>query len=198
MSHEQKLQLMMEVLMKRIVSGLGIAFLILGSAHSSQAQTPQSASKDQQPLTQELLGEVRQLRIALQNMSVNAYRGQILLERLRLQQDQVGRASRELSSVRNEIGEMKSFVANAKDKLDDAEKQFDKGVLSTASINEVRNNFQNLKRREEFLNEREAQLSIEVDTERTNLNDLNKRLDALEREIVTNSLGDDAKKSSKK
>jgi hypothetical protein len=41
-----------------------------------------------------------------------------------------------------------------------------------------------------------SQLSIEVDTERANLSDLNKRLDALEREIVTNS-GNDSKKNSK-
>jgi hypothetical protein len=40
------------------------------------------------------------------------------------------------------------------------------------------------------------QLSIEFDTERANLSDLNKRLDALEREIVTNS-GNDSKKNSK-
>jgi hypothetical protein len=40
------------------------------------------------------------------------------------------------------------------------------------------------------------QLSIEFDTERANLSDLNKRLDALEQEIVTNS-GNDSKKNSK-
>jgi len=178
--------------------GIGITFLVLWLAHSSQAQTPQPASKDPQPVIQELLGEVRQLRIALQHMSVNAYRGQILLERLRLQQEQVGRATRDLSSVRNEIGEIKSTLTTAKERLDDAEKQFDKGVMSTTSVSAIRNSFQELKRREEFLNEREAQLSIEVDTERTNLNDLNKRLDALEREILTTSVGDDAKKNIKK
>ena len=70
--------------------------------------------------------------------------------------------------------------------------------MSTTSVSAIRHSFQELKRREEFLNEREAQLSIEVDTERTNLNDLNKMLDALEREIVTTSLSDDAKKSIKK
>jgi predicted nucleic acid-binding Zn-ribbon protein len=76
--------------------------------------------------------------------------------------------------------------------------EFDKGVMSTASVNAVRHSFMELKRREESLNEREAQLSIEVDNERVNLTDLNKRLDALEREIVTTSLGDDVKKSTKK
>ena len=185
--------------MKRsILLCIGGTFLVLWSAHSSYAQTPQSASKDPQPVIEELLGEVRQLRIALQHMSVNAYRGQILLERLRLQQEQVGRATRELSSVRNEIGEIKGTLATVKEKLDDAEKQLDKGVMATTSVSAIRHSFQELKGREEFLNERETQLSIEVDTERTNLNDLNKRLDALEREIVTTSPGDDAKKGIKR
>jgi flagellar biosynthesis chaperone FliJ len=129
-------------------------------------------------------------------MSVNAYRSQILLERLRLQQEQVSKATRELSFVRAEVGEIKGNLAAAKERQDDAEKQFDKGVMSTASLNAVRSSLLELKRREEFLNEREAQLSIEVDTERANLSDLNKRLDALEREIVTSS-GNDSKKNSK-
>src|SRR5262249_46400044 len=125
-------------------------------------------------------------------------RGQILLERLRLQRERVGRATRELSSVRSEIGEIKGTLSAAKERLNDAEKQFDKGVMSTASVNAVRQSFAELKRREEFLNEREAQLSIEVDAERANLNDINKRLDALEREIVTSSLSDDPNKTIKK
>ena len=103
----------------------GIALVVLVAARDSKAQSNSSANAGgarQDQVLADLLGEVRQLRIALQQISVNAYRGQILVERLRLQQEQVNRLSQELNSTRNQIGEMKSSQVTAKAKLDEAEK----------------------------------------------------------------------------
>src|SRR5437867_7109373 len=111
----------------------GVTALILLVAQDSRAQSgtaPSGGGPKQDQVIQELLGEVRQLRIALQHISVNAYRGQVMVERLRLQQEQVNRLTQELNSTRNEISEMRSTQVTAKTKLDEAEKQQDKGLVS--------------------------------------------------------------------
>ncbi len=66
-------------------------------------------------------------------------------------------------------------------------KRQDKGLVSEAQVDEVRAGLSELKRREQALTEREAQRSRELDQERINLEDLNRRLDALEREILLSS-----------
>ena len=68
---------------------LGAALLIMIAGHDSRGQSRSAANAgvpQQDRVLQELLVEVRQLRIALQQISTNAYRGQVLVERLRLQQ----------------------------------------------------------------------------------------------------------------
>jgi len=167
----------------RLVTLFAVALLAV--AVDCQAQT---GSKPDQVMEQ-LLTEVHQLRVAMQQMSVNAYRGQIMVERLRLQQDQVSRLTREIASIRNEIAEIKSAEPLAKERLDDAEKKLETGMLSEIKVKELRASSFELKRRQERLLEREAELSIELTQERNALGDLNNRLDALEREIVITGLG---------
>jgi hypothetical protein len=188
--------------MKRsiILTFLGIAGLVLFTpqydyAQSASPSKPAQSKPDQ--VTQELLNEVHQLRIALQNIGVNVYRGQIMVERLRLQHEEVNRLAREVNGIKNEIEELKAAQVAAKERLDEAEKQQDKGFLSEASVNQVRAGMAQLQRRVETLSERESQLSVELNGERAHLNDLNKRLDALEREMLMIGQGADSKVNSK-
>jgi predicted nucleic acid-binding Zn-ribbon protein len=167
-------------------------FLAPDSYGQSRTTAPQRSSPDQ--VIHELLSEVHQLRVAMQHISVNAYRGQIMVERLRLQQDQVSRLGRDLNDLRSAITEMKAQEPALKERLDDAENQFEKGVLSEVRLKELRAYSVDTKRRQQNMSEREAQLSIELEQERNILNDLNKRLDALEREIVITGLADDGKR----
>jgi hypothetical protein len=174
----------------------GAAALILFVPQDSQSQSGKAANAGgpkQDQVIQELLGEVRQLRIALQHISVNAYRGQVMVERLRLQQEQVNRLTQELSSTRNQITEMKSAQVSAKVNLDDAEKQQDKGLVSESIAARYKELLEDLKRREQSLSEREIQLAARLEAERTNLTDLNKRLDALELEMMITSQTDETK-----
>jgi chromosome segregation ATPase len=172
----------------------GVAAFVLFSAPTTYAQT--SAAKPDQVM-QELLSEVHQLRLALQQISVNAYRGQVMVERLRLQQEQVNRLAREVNSIRSEIGEIKAAQVNAKERLEDGEKKFDRGVMSDTQMQELRASLADFKRREEMLSERETQLSIELGQERTNLADLNKQLDSIEREMVLTNQVDQRKRRPK-
>jgi chromosome segregation ATPase len=179
---------------------LGIAGLALFAPQSDYAQSaaPSNPARSKQDQAiQELLTEVHELRIALQNISVNAYRGQVMVERLRLQQGEVSRLARELNGIKNEIGELKAAQVTAKEKLDEAEKQQDKGLQSEASVNQVRTTMAQFQRQLENLSERETQLAIELNGERARLADLNKRLDALEREMLIIGQGDDSKGNPK-
>jgi DNA repair exonuclease SbcCD ATPase subunit len=174
----------------------GIALLVLFAPCDSQAQSsapPNAGGSKQDQLIQELLGEVRQLRIALQHISVNAYRGQVLVERLRLQQEQVNRLSQELNSTRNQISDLKSTQLTAKTRLDETEKQQDKGLESEQLTARYREVLEEVTRHEQRLTDREIQVAAQLEAERANLTDLNKRLDALELEMMVTGERDDAK-----
>jgi hypothetical protein len=165
----------------------GVAMVVLFLPQDSGAQSgapPKAGAPKQEPVIQELLGEVRQLRIALQQISVNAYRGQVLVERLRLQQEQVNRLTMELNTARNQILEVRSNQIMAKSKLDEAEKQRDTGIVSEPIVARHREALEDLKRREQRLSEQETQMSLQLETERANLTELNRRLDALETEMM--------------
>ena len=168
----------------RLVTLFAIALVAVVVAPDCQAQT---GSKPDQ-VVQELLSEVHQLRIAMQQMSVNAYRGQIMVERLRLQQESVSRLSRDLQDVRSGITELTALEPVAKERVADAEDQFERGVIGEPRVKEIRANLADLKRRIQSLVEREVQLSIELTQERNNLADLNKRLEEIEREMVMTGL----------
>ena len=172
------------------------AALILFVPQDSQAQSgtaPNVGGPKQDQVIQELLSEVRQLRIALQHISVNAYRGQVMVERLKLQQEQVNRLTQELNSTRNQISEMRSTQVTAKARLDGAEKQQDKGLVSESLTARYKEGLEELKRREQSLSEREIQVTTQLEAERANLADLNKRLDALEMEMMITSQTDETK-----
>lgn len=178
----------------------GVALLVLFAPRESQAQSapPNAGGSKQDQVIQELLGEVRQLRIALQHISVNAYRGQVMVERLRLQQEQVNKLTQELGSIRNQIRQVTGEQLELKDRLDESEKQQDKGVLSPEAVRRVRAGLEGLKRQEGVLSEREIQVGAQLEAERANLTDLNKRLDALELEMLVTSQSDDSKKRVKR
>lgn len=176
---------------------IGVGLVVLFATMECRAQSNASAGASgakQDQLTEELLGEVRQLRIALQQISVNAYRGQVLVERLRLQQEQVNRLSQELNSTRNQIGEIRSNQVSAKAKFDAGEKELDKGLVSESLIARYREVLEELKRHEQRLAEREVQIFAQLETERSNLVDLNKRLDTLELEMLTSQSNDKPKR----
>jgi len=181
----------------RIALLICIAVVLLASSDGIAQNKSEPAGDQSEKVITALLSEVRQLRVALQQISVNTYRGQIMVERLRLQQNQVSRLANELNTTRDEIVELRSQQVTVKERLELIEKQQDKGVVSPEQVNEVRSLMAGMTRREQTLTERESQLSGELEQERAALADLNKRLDALEREIVLTGLIDAGKRNPK-
>ena len=184
-----------------VFSVIGIVAIVLAAPRDSHAQTRtvvDAGLTKQEKMMEALLDEVHRLRVAMQQITVNAYRGQVMVERLRLQQDQVDRLSRELEGVRNQIGDVRAAQVIGKESLDEAEKQREVGMSSEAAVKIVRARFEDFKRQEQRLSERENQLAGDLAIERANLADLNIRLDALEREMVTTGLINNTRDNKKR
>jgi hypothetical protein len=140
--------------------------------------------RTQEQLMQELLNEMRQLRLAFQRLSLTSYRTQVMMERLRLQQEQVSRINTELSAVRGKLGEVRAQNSRMQSVMGDAEDKVDSGISPPSEVNAIKAALEEFKKLEQTLVDREIELSNELNTERGNLGDLNQRLDALEREMV--------------
>lgn len=188
--------------MKRLAAGLFfclIAIFVVGTQRSyAQSVTASKPSQlNQEQILKELVNEVRQLRLEVRRMTTNAYRAQSMIERLRLQQEQVNRLTLELSKVRNEISDLKSARVGLKENVAAIEKKFQAGSLPESEVNAVKAAIEDLDQREPDLMVRESQLTAELHVERGNLLELNKRLDEIERELLTTSKVEEDKPGKK-
>ncbi len=128
---------------------------------------------------QELVAEVRQLRATLQRMNAAIYKGQVMLERLKLQQDQVTRVSRELTQVREQGNELRAEQARIKGLVKGVQEGVESGIKHPSELASLKSEIEQLSEREQRLAEREARLENELEMERAKLNELNDQLNAL-------------------
>ena len=157
-----------------------IVLLTCAFANASAQQSPKDAVRptSEQSL-QELVAEVRQLRATLQHMNAAIYRGQVLLERLKLQQDQVTRISHELTEVREHLNEMRVQQAKMKETLRRLEAGVDVGLKNPNETENWKGEIEQMSQREQRLAMRETQLANELEAARALLNDLNDKLNLL-------------------
>ena len=149
------------------------------------AQTNVSRPTSEQSL-QELVREVRQLRATIQRLNTTMYKGQVMLERLKFQQEQVARMSRELADARENLSEIRAGMTRLKEMLPKTEAGVDTGTKHPAELAGIKAELEHLKEREQRLVTREAQLANDVEMERAKLNELNDRLNAFESELSPN------------
>lgn len=156
----------------------------------AQSSIPASSARaDSDQVLKDILNEVRQLRADLQRLNVNAHRTQALLDRIKVQQEQVVRLNREVGNVRDELVGVRNRQARTKDALEMLEKQKAAGVVREEEVKAVAAELEELKRIEQLLMEREPQLSAELDLTRATLAQLNARLDELEQELLAPPAG---------
>lgn len=161
--------------------------LYLFTPQLSYAQSGASSAinkPNQEQIVQEILSEVRQLRVEVQRLKASAYQTQVVIERLRLQQEQVTRLTREIGEVRERISETKTRQSKMNGMFEETEKQVQSGVLGQSELKRISGEIEELKQREQRLTEQESQLSIELDAERVKLITLNRQLDELGREMT--------------
>jgi chromosome segregation ATPase len=166
-----------------------IALLCITATPEVLAQAsnpPQREQSNQERVLENLLNEVRELRTILKRIDTHTFHTQITINRLRVRQEQVLQLTREIFEVREKLVETKTRQEKLKDKIPELVKAYKSGLSSDASVEEAKKELEGLTQLELNLIDRETQLSADLDAARSSLNDLNNRLDALEREITTN------------
>ena len=162
-----------------------IVSLLIAPEHA-MAQSAQSnaARPTSEQSLEELVREVRQLRATLQRMNAATYRSNVLLERLKLQQEQVSQMSRELYNIRDELGEIRAQQARLKEALRQMEPGIESGTKHPAELTALKGELEILNEREQRALARETRLANDLELERAKLNDVNDRLNALELEMA--------------
>ena len=156
----------------------------LGTA-SAQSET----KPENDPTTKALLNEVRLLRQTLQNTGLNAYRSQILLERIKINNEQLVRLTAALNQTREQLEKTEATIPRHSEQIK---------VLETMSENEIdpvkraQLDFEvkDLKRAVEVykgqvvkLREREQQQAAQLQEQQSKLAELERRLENLEEQI---------------
>jgi len=153
-------------------------------SYAQSGATSALNKSNQEQIVQEILSEVRQLRVEVQRLKASAFQTQVVIERLRLQQEQVARLTREIGEVREKISETKSRQVKMNAVFEEAEKQMEAGMIPQSELKKISGEIEELKQREQRLTEQESQLSVELDAERVKLITLNRRLDELGQEAA--------------
>lgn len=162
---------------------LVVLSISLTSANAQSTKIPDDR------ILQSLLNEVRLLRETLQRINLNAYRSQILVERIRSQNDRVGRITRMLEDTRDEIANLQMQTkqmneqAKAAESRVEQEADLNRRTEMEAELKGFKQMVEPLKQRIEQLREREMRLNEELQTEQGKMSELEGRLEALEREI---------------
>ena len=164
------------------ISFLGLLFVI-----TVPAQVEKPTEENQTMRT--LLSEVRQLRKTMQATGLNAYRGQIILERMRLANEQVERMAQKLEAERDNVEKIERTIPRFEEqtKVMETVLQAETDIGKRARLEfELKDHKQQGERYKVLLTrarEREQQLSTELKASQARLTELESRLDMLEREI---------------
>lgn len=164
-----------------VLSGSLLALILTSSAKAQQATTPSETRA-----LQELVAEVRELRLAVERTNSLSLRLQITLQRIQLQQNQVSRISSQLESLRNAMVKSQADQKQAEGNLTSIESRIDQ---------EQNPNYQKeLQGEQKYMKAlveertrvvqdqqtREGELASSLQTEQATLNELQTRLDSLE------------------
>jgi DNA repair ATPase RecN len=163
---------------------IGLYLFTPQQSYAQSGATSALNKSNQEQIVQEILSEVRQLRVEVQRLKASAYQTQVVIERLRLQQEQVARLTREIGEVREKISATKTMQVKMSGMFEEVEKQVQSGVISQSELKRISGEIEGLKQREQRLTEQESQLSVELDAERVKLITLNRWLDELGQEAA--------------
>ena len=153
-----------------------------------QSLTTTKPVDDDQTL-KSLLNEVRLLRQTLQNTGLNAYRSQILLERIKISNEQVLRLARALSDIREDLDKTEQTIPRMGEQqkmleaLIDTETNPVKRAQMEFEIKDKKRAVERYKGELDKLKEREQAQAAQLREEQNKLNELEARLQRLEDQI---------------
>lgn len=172
-----------------------VIFVISGHAQTQAPQplaTPAPVARlsaEEGSALRELLNEVHLLRLVLQNTTAGGKRIQLAAERVRLQQERVDKAGRDLDETRNQLADLKANQLRIHEMLKEVERQVRQEAFPArrAELEKqyrlTRIELDPLAERDSRLRERESQQIALLAAEQTKLQELNEKLNALEREF---------------
>ncbi|MBL8186512.1 MAG: hypothetical protein JNK38_00815 [Acidobacteria bacterium] len=158
-------------------------------AQSNKSEVAPVNSQDDTQVLRMLLNEVRQLRLTLQQTNVNAYRTQIALERLRLQQTRVDKLTRDLAELQMQMNEAASNRPRLAERLKELEASINQESDTARRANltmEYKDLKFNLAQRDEWEQQQrdhEAQLNRLLQVEQAKLSEYNEQIDSLQRDL---------------
>lgn len=167
-------------------SALVLISLMLSASVSAQQPTP--GPPDTQIL-QQLVAEVRQLRLALERTNSVNSRLQITLQRIQLQQNQINRISSQLESVRSEILRSEAEQGQASSNLADLESRIEQeqNPNTQKTLQEEQKYMKAFAEQKARVVQdertREAELASSLQEEQGKLSELQTQLDSLEKLI---------------
>ena len=166
--------------------------LVLGLFFISALGFGQSTSSDSQGM-QALVAEVRQLRMDLQATNGNALKAQILLQRLQLQEATVARVSERLSTARARVADLQrhrtevaATVKRFEEFVENAETSSEDRTRIKAEISANKQELEALAPEEQQRQTTEIQAEEQPRIEQAKLNELEQRVDRLEKALDNN------------
>src|SRR5690242_7283174 len=127
-------KIMKSALLRVVMCLMAIACLPSLSALAQTTASSASTRYESDQVLRDLLNEVRQLRADLLRLNINAHRTQTLLDRKKMQQEQVLRLTRDLDNARNELSAIRSRQARTKEEIEVQEKRRAVGVVGDDEI----------------------------------------------------------------
>jgi chromosome segregation ATPase len=177
-----------------VISFLFLTTSIFGSVGNPQATVngPAKAAQGEnsQPM-QALLNEVRQLRIAIQQSNLSVYRAQVIVERMRSQQQRVDRLTERLRETRERMANWKMGQTEVQDELKMIEGRINRATEVADRTNweehqeRLKTRLASMAQENTRLQEQESQLAGQLSIEQAKLAEFNDQLDALQRELET-------------
>jgi DNA repair ATPase RecN len=173
---------------KTFTLGFGILFVILCFVSNASAQNEPKASEPD-PTIKSLLNEVRLLRQTLQSTGLNAYRSQILIERIKITNEQVVRLTQVLSDVREDLEKTELTIPRMGEQQKTLETMIEsevdpaKRAKMEFEIKDLKRSVDRYKLLLERAKEREQQQAAQLREEQNKLTELETRLQRLEDQI---------------
>jgi hypothetical protein len=161
--------------------------VLLGALAAALTPVPAHAQSPDSATMQALLSEVRQLRRTVETKITLGPRMQILLQRAQFQEQKVLRIQQQLDDVRKQISDQTARQTAANERL--AKVELDISAESDgarrAQLEGMRTGLKMVVGNgpDQQVRGRESELSNSLETEQTALNEINEKLDALERQL---------------
>jgi chromosome segregation ATPase len=183
--------------MSRIKTIFVIVFLFLttsifgssGNPQTTVNSPPKAAQGENAQTMQALLNEVRQLRLAIQQSTLSVYRAQVIVERMRSQQQRVDRLNERLREIRDRIANWKMGQSDMQNEMKMIEGRINRATEAAERANleehqeRMKTRLASMAQENTRLLEQESQLAAQLNIEQARLTELNDQLDALQREL---------------